>query len=189
MKPWVIATGSPATRERKAAHYLKVFNHDTPFRREMPEFTLAKVVCNLRNFYQQDAEMTVKLVQSLYNDKSGYAWTSEGIRLAWELSEGYAPSLGLADEKAIAKQWAALLREEVAHLLGWVKPGGRTLDKDLLKVFREWNPDIEVTSNAFTRAVQAVTGMCKTPSNSCRYWDGFHIPTADELEPSEITAA
>lgn len=189
MKPWVKATGSPSTLERKAAQYLRVFDHETPRSFERPEMTLAKVVCNLRNFYQQDAEITIKLVQMIYNRPAGYDWSPDGIRLAWELSEGYAPSLGLVDEKAIAKQWKAFLQKEVANLIVWMEPGGRTLGKDLLNVFRESNPELEVTSNAFSRAVKAVTGLSKFRSDSKDYWVGFHIPTTEEREPSGDTAA
>lgn len=68
--------------------------------------TLAKVVCNLRNFYHQDAEATVEWIRNHYNEKSGFNWTPEGIRLAWELSEGFTPSLGLEHKDAKAKQKA-----------------------------------------------------------------------------------
>ena len=191
--PWVVATGSADTRERKAATYLQEFDHDIPFRREMPEVTLAKVVCNLRNFHQQDEEMTVKLIRSLYNNHAGFNWSPDGIRLAWKLVEKFTPSLGLADEQAKAKQWAAFLENEVIDLLAWTKPGGRVSGKDLLDTFLEWNPELEPhlkeNSNTFSRAVKAVTGLTQKSSNCIYYWIGIHLPTAEELNIINKTAA
>jgi hypothetical protein len=73
--------------------------------------------------------------------------------------------------------------------IAWTEPGGRVQDHELLKVFQDWNPDIEVTLNLFTRAVNAVTGIGKTSSNSKQYWVGFHLPTADELAIRKKMAA
>ena len=65
--------------------------------------------------------------------------------------------------------------------------GGRAVprvrDHDLLRVFREWNPELEidVSLNLFTRAVNAMTGMTKHRSNGKAHWVGFHLPTPAEL--------
>jgi hypothetical protein len=83
---------------------------------------------------------------------------------------------------AVARQKARMLAREAAYLLDFTIPSGRVLDKDLLKLFQEWNPEIEVTPNLFTRAVTAVLGHGKKPSGGKQYWMGFHIPTAEELK-------
>jgi hypothetical protein len=90
-------------------------------------------------------------------------------------------STGGHHPRARDKQKARLLQEEVAYLLASTDPGGRVLDDDLLKVFRDWNPDIEVSSNLFSRAVKAVTGLTKHRSDGKGYWEGFHLPTAAEI--------
>jgi len=179
--PWVKATAHKKTLEEKAVHYLEIFNHDTPFRREMPEMTLAKVVCNLRNYYQQDAEATLRLIQSLYNGKCGYEWTPEGIRLAWELSEPYTPSLGLADEDAQSKMRVAEIEGEMADILAYTRSGGRVSLPDLFALFREWYPEREVENEVLGKTVNAITGIRSKPSNSVRYYYGFHLPTPEEL--------
>lgn len=179
--PWVKESGTKATLERKAAQYLRSFNHNTPFRREMPEMTLAKVVCNLRNYYQQDAETTVRLIQSLYNGACGYKWTPEGIRLAWELSEPYTPSLGLADKDAKSKKEGAEIEDEMTDLLAYTRSGGRVSLPDLFALFREWYPEREVENEVLGKAVKAITGIRSKPSNSVRYYYGFHLPTPEEL--------
>lgn len=181
-KPWVKSANSPDILNQQAAHYLLIFDYRKAAKFSLAVEILAKVVCNLRNYYSQSADQTVRLIQQLFNPKSHVMWSPEGIRLVWELVEPYTPSLGLVDEKAIAKQKAMLVRQEVAYLLEWTVPDGRTLDADLLAVFREWNPEIEITSNLFSRAVKAVTGLSKFYSNSKGYWVGFHLPTVTELE-------
>lgn len=142
----------------------------------------AKVVCNLRNYYLQDQESTVKLILTHFNPKCwDEPWSLEAVRLMWECVEPFTPSLGIRDGKARAKQRKRSLEDEVVDLLAWVRLGGRVLDDDLLGVLRAWNPHLEVTLNAFTRAVNALTGMTKLRSDGKDYWEGFHIPTAEEL--------
>ncbi len=146
------------------------------------EVSLAKVVCNLRNFYLLDVDSTIELVQKCFNPRTVfYEWSPEAIRLTWECVACFTPSLGIRDVKARAKQKAQRLETEVIDLLVWTKSGGRVLDDDLLRVFRKWNPGMRVTSNSFTRAVNAVTGMSKRRSNGKAYWVGFCLPTAAEL--------
>lgn len=183
-KPWVAATGSPTTRRSQATYYLlQAFDYKESWLKDHAEVSLAKVVCNLRNYYRLDADATTELVQEHFNPRTVfYDWSAEAIRLTWELVEGFTPTLGLRDEKARAKQRQRALEDEVLDLLAWVKLGGRVLDDDLLKVFRDWNPHMEVTANAFSRAVASLTGgIPKRRSNGQGYWEGFHIPTAEEL--------
>lgn len=164
-------------------YLVKVFDHEEAFELDLPTMLLAKVVCNLRNYYLQDQESTVKLIQTYFNPKCwDEPWSPEAVRLMWECVEPFTPYLGIVDETAIANQRRALLEDDVVDLLAWTVPGGRVLDHDLLKVFRDWNPDIEVTSNLFSRAVKAVTGFGKKPSDGKQYWEDFHLPTEEELE-------
>ena len=131
-KPWVVATGTQGTRSRKAAQYLRVFDYKEAARYELDTPILAKVVCNLRNYYQQDTHQTVELITALFNPKSWQVWSKEAITLAWELVEGFTPSLGLADAKAIAKQRAAMIEYEVVDLIAWTRQGDRVDREDLI---------------------------------------------------------
>lgn len=182
-KLWVTATGTPSTRRDKAIYYLvHSFDHKAAFERDLPTMLFAKVVCNLRNYYLQDQESTVKLILTYFNPVCwDEPWSPEAVSLMWECVETYTPSLGIRDEKARAKQQRHALEDDVFDLLTWVRLGGRVLDDDLLAVFRDWNPQLEVTPNAFSRAVTALTGIPKRRSNGQDYWEGFHIPTAEEL--------
>ncbi len=184
-KPWVPSSASANVRHGQAIFYLlKVFDHRAAYLRDRPTLILAKVVCNLRNYYLQDQESTVDLIQTYFNPKSwDEPWSAEAVRLMWEGVAPFTPALGLLDEKAIAMQKAQFLENEVVDLIAWTEPGGRVLDKDLEQVFREWNPELEIEfkGNLFSRAVKAVTGLSKFYSNSKGYWVGFHLPTAEEL--------
>ena len=179
--PWVIATGRPETLSRKAAEYLRVFDYKEAAGFDSDVAILGKVVCNLRNYYRQSAEQTVELVTGVFNPKAWTAWSPEGIKLAWDLVEGFTPSLGLSDEKAVAKQRAALIEDEVVDLIAWTRSGGRVSGEDLLAVFTAWNPDLLVTPREFGAAVKAVTGQSTVPIHGVRFWVGFHLPTPDEL--------
>ncbi len=79
----------------------------------------------------------------------------------------------------------------MVDLIAWTKPGGRVWDKELEQVFREWNPELgfEFTGNRFTRAVKAVTGLGKTSCGGRYYWEGFHLPTPEELAAGDGEAA
>lgn len=207
--PWVQATGPQALRNEKAAHYLRIFNHEAARIFDQPEMTLAKVVCNLRYFYLQSAEETVNLVRSLFNPRADYRWSQEAIRLTWEMVEGFTPSLGLADEMAKAKKRALELEREVHYLLTFTRLGGRVATKDLFSLFQEWNPEhgvsysvsqngsqelgvidppsqewspeIGVTDIAFGRAVVSLTGRASMSTGGVRYYSGFHLPPAEDL--------
>ncbi len=179
--PWVIATGRPETLSRKAAEYLRVFDYKEAAQFDPDVAILAKVVCNLRNYYRQSAEQTIELVTGVFNPKAWTAWSPEGIKLAWELVEGFTPSLGLADEMAVAQRQAADLEDAVVDLIAYTKSGGRVSGEDLRNLFRVWNPDLQFTDVAFGLAVNAVTGMTSKASHGTRYWIGFHLPTPEEL--------
>lgn len=192
-KPWRVPTAPADILHGQAIFYLlKAFDHEAAFERDLPTMILAKVVCNLRNYYLQDQENTVNLILDYFNPKCwDEPWSPEAVRLMWECVEPFTPSLGLVDQTAITDQRRAFLENEVVDLIAWTEPGGRVLDHDLFKVFCAWNPDLEVpvTLNLFTRAVNAVTGTVKMPSNSHQFWVGFHIPTAAELAIRERLAA
>lgn len=189
-KPWTSATGSPDTLRGKAIFYLlKAFDYKDAWMLDTAEVSLAKVVCNLRHFYRQDVDSTVDLVQTYFNPRTLRDWSPEAIRLTWEMVEPFTPSLGLRTERARAKQHKRTLEEEVREFLAITLPGGRILDHDLLDAFREWDPSLPVTSNAFTRAVQAITGEEKVPSDSKRYWVGFHLPTSENVSIRNLLAA
>jgi len=180
-KPWVASSATDEIRHHQALFYLLYkFDHEEAFRQDFSTMILAKAVCNLRNYYLQDKEKTVKLIQNHFNPKCwDEPWSPEAVGLMWECVENFTPSLGLVDEAAVAKQKARLIEQEVAYLLQGMSPGGRVQDKELLKTFREWNPDIEVTSNLFSRAVKAVTGTSKLRSDGKGFWVGFHFPDED----------
>ncbi|MBP1627544.1 MAG: hypothetical protein H6Q00_2019 [Holophagaceae bacterium] len=184
-KPWVTSSASEEIRHGQAVRYLVLdFDHEKAFGRDPPAMLLAKVVCNLRNYYCQDQESTVGLITKYFNPKCwDDPWSPEAVRLMWECMEPFTPYLGIVDEKAVAKQLNQFLENEVVDLIAWTAPGGRVLDKDLERVFREWNPELEVefTGNIFSRAVKAVTGLNKTYSDGKGYWKGFHLPTPEEL--------
>ena len=169
--------------------YLRVFDYKEAAGFDSDVAILGKVVCNLRNYYRQSAEQTVELVTGVFNPKAWTPWSPEGIKLAWDLVEGFTPSLGLSDEKAVAKQRAALIEDEVVDLIAWTRSGGRVSGEDLLAVFTAWNPDLLVTPREFGAAVKAVTGLTQKPSNGIYYWVGFRLPTAKELEIIQEKAA
>jgi len=175
--PWVAATGTTETRSRKAAAYLRGFDYGSVSKWDLDTVILAKVVCNLRNYYQQDAEQTVELIEHVLHPRVPVVWSVEAIKLAWELVDGFTPSLGLRDLMAVAKQRAAFLEEEVRHLLERTKPGGRVSIDDLYSAFIAQLPEVKVSKSEFGRRVVAVTGLTSVPSNNIRYWMGFHLPT------------
>ncbi|BDU74899.1 hypothetical protein [Mesoterricola silvestris] len=191
--PWVPSSAPADIRHGQAIFYLlKALDHEAAFERDLPTLLLAKVVCNLRNYYLQDQESTVDLILTHFNPKSwDEPWSAEAVRLMWECVEPYTPYLGIVDETAVARQRKAFLENEVVDLIAWTVPGGRVWDKDLERVFREWNPDLEIafTGNLFTRAVKAVTGLSKTPAHGRYYWEGFHLPTAEEVAVAAGKAA
>lgn len=179
--PWVKATGTPETLSRKAAQYLRVFDHERAAWYDLDTMILAKVVCNLRHYYQQSADQTVQLIVTLFNPKAWDVWSAEAVRLTWDLVEGFTPSLGLTDERAKAKHRAALIENEVVDLIAWTRQGERVSSEELRNTFMEWYPDLPVTPREFATAVRAVTGQSTVAIHGTRYWVGFHLPTSEEL--------
>jgi len=188
--PWVKASGPKDVLSVKAAYYLHIFDHKTAAEHYLDTPILAHVVCNLRNYYQQDVEQTVELITKLFNPKSWeVVWSPEAIRLCWEYVERFTPSLGFDDVDAVAKRRAEDLEDAVLDLIAYTVPGGRVSGEDLRATFTEWYQDLEFTSVAFGRAVSAVTGMKTRSSGDKRYWYGFHIPTPEELAEREMVTA
>ena len=179
--PWVPATASHATRLDKASFYLHNFDYKDVAGFALDTAILANVVCNLRNYHQLSQEETVRLVREVFNPISWEVWSPEAISLAWELVEGFTPTLGVTDEQTPPMRRAALIENEVVDLIAWTVPGGRVRCADLLATFKEWNPDIAATKRELGVAVKAVTGIESKPLHGVRYFVGFHLPSDDEL--------
>lgn len=181
---WVHATGSSASLHAMAVFYLKQYDYESArlWDRKLV-FTLAKVVCNLRRYYLQDREATIRLIREFFNPRFGYRWTAEGIGLTWELVAPYAPSLGIKDDTAVNRERADDLYDRVVDLVLELEPRGRVLFTDLYAHFLALNPDLDPvpTDVAFGIAVGDVTGKKSTPSKGKRYYSGFRIPKAGAL--------
>ena len=186
--PWVQSTGPPITLFRRAAFYLSSFDYKEAATWDLDTVILARVICNLRNYYQQDADQTVKLITKYFHRHSWEVWSPEAIRLTWELVEPYTPSLGLADEDAQSMRRMAELEDEVADLIAHTRSGGRVSTSDLFALFKAWYPDFEVDARVFGKAVKAVTGIDSKSSNSKRYHEGFHLPSPEELLDLNLSA-
>nr|WP_320133184.1 hypothetical protein [uncultured Holophaga sp.] len=142
---------------------------------------LAKVVCNLRHYFRQDQESTVRLIQKHYNPKSDYQWSEEGIRLTWDRVAPFTPFLGFVDVDAQSKRRVADLEDDVIDLIAFTRSGGQASTKELFATFKAWHPDLEVDPRVFGKAVKAATGINTKSSNSERYYEGFHLPSPEEL--------
>lgn len=178
-KAWVAAAGTLEQRQTMAAFYLVGFDHKTAAIFEEPVATMAKVVCNLRYYYRLNAKQTADLMLAHFNAKSRYRWSEEGILLAWELVEGFTPSLGLSDKDAVAKHLLAELENDVIDFLAQVLPGGRVPVEDLYARFKASFPDVDTNEIAFGRVVTSLTGINSKSSKGRRYYSGFHLPSED----------
>ncbi len=187
-RPWAAASGNHALREKQAAHYLRIFNHENAMLFDAPVFTMLKVVCNLRNRFGMDQQQAAMLMKCLFNPKLKNPWTQEGIALAWNLVADYTPGLGLRDAKAIAKQRKFDIEEEVTELLAHTRPGSRVEIHALLAVLNEWFPDLHASATELGRAVRAITGIRSGTSKGKCYYSGFHLPKASELPDSHHVA-
>lgn len=181
-KPWVKSSGPPETLFRRAAYYLSAFDYKAAAVWDLDTPILLHVVCNLRNYYQQDADQTVRLISWHFNSKSWEVWSPEAVRLAWELVEPYTPSLGLTDEDARSRQRVAEIEDEVTDLIAYTRSGGEVSVEKLFALYQEWFPDREIDRRLFGKAVNAVTGIKSKPKNGRRSYVGFHLPTEDELD-------
>jgi hypothetical protein len=177
---WYRPTESPDVLERQAAQYLRSINYNLVWL-EIPALALMKAVCNLRMYYQQSAEQTVKRILELYCRRAVINWSIEDIVLAWELSDKFTPSLGWSDVRAVARRRVVTIREDVGYLLEYTLPGGKADTKELLALFLEWNPDFAITPRELGVAVRSITGITSKGSNGKCHYPGFHIPTQEEL--------
>lgn len=66
-------------------------------------------------------------------------------------------------------------------LIAYTRSGGRTSISKLLGAFLEWYPGREVDPRVFGKVVKSITGIPSKPSNGDRIYEGFHLPTAEEL--------
>jgi hypothetical protein len=187
-RKWVTATGTPEQKEEQAAFYLRIFDHAHARYFDQPEFSLLKVICNLRNYHGMSKDQTVILMRELFNPKLETPWSNEAICLAWDLVADYTPWLGLTDVNAIAMQKAIEIEDAVVDLLAYTRSGHRTTTDEFFATFRAWNPDLETTKTAVSRAVHEITGIKTTGYEEGRCYKGFHLPSAQELmDPAHAT--
>jgi hypothetical protein len=177
----VKSTGPSKTLFRRAAVYLSAFEYAEAAVWDLDTQILAHIVSNLRNYYQQDADHTVKLVTRYFNPKSWEVWSPEAIRLAWDLVAPYTPMLGLSDEDAQSRSRMIELENDVVDLIAYTRPGGKVSVPALFEVYRKWHPDNHVDQRVFGKMVKSVTGIESKPRNAVRWYIGFHLPTEDEL--------
>lgn len=181
---WVHATGSAESRHAMAVFYLKEFKHKVAFKWDRPsELTLARVVCNLRHYFLQSREMTVRLIQDFFNPRSHHVWSDEAIGLTWDLVAPYTPSMGLRDPTALNRERAADLYDLVVDFILTLEPGGRVLTADLYTVFLDMHPHLDPvpTEVAFGIAVGDVSGITSRSSKGRRYYSGFHLPKVRQV--------
>lgn len=177
----VRASGTQELRERQAAYYLRIYNYKNAHLFDQPEFTLVKVVCNLRNYFGISQEETIRLVTSIFNPKSDYFWSRKAVGLVWELVANFNPSLGLSKPAGIAKQHAVEVEDAVTELLAYTRSGGRVSTDDFFDTLIKHNPDLVTTKTAVSRAVRDITGIKTTSYQDGRCFNGFHLPTTEEL--------
>lgn len=182
-RPWVKASGSLKSRLEMARFYLKEeFDYETYATFDQPEVILAKVVCNLRNYHGLDAKNTVNLITTYFNQQSPDKWSKEAVRLTWEQVERFTPDLGLIDPDAISKQRMKDQENDLVDLIAYTRSGGRVSLPELMKVFRDWFPEHEIYPKVFGKVVKEITGIKARSSNGITYYDGLHLPTAEELK-------
>lgn len=184
-RPWAMASGVPEVRERQAAIYLRLFDHENARLYDAPEFVLLKVVCNLRRYFGMNLEQTASLMTALYNPMSDHRWSREGISLAWELVSGFTPSLGLKDVDGVARQRAVEIEDVVTELLAYTRAGGRVQVDVLWEVLNTWEPDLHASKTELGKAIKAITGIESGSSKGIRYYSGFHLPTPAELQDAD----
>lgn len=175
----VHARGSAESRHAQAVFYLRNFDYESAFLWDrQPEATLAKVVCNLRNFHLQSREATIKLVREFFNPRARYNWSPAGIGLTWDLVEHYTPLLGILDQRAADQERADDLYDRAVDLILMMEPGGRVLASDLYAFFLSENSDLEPapTAVAVGIAIGDVTGKSPASSKGKKYYSGFHLP-------------
>jgi len=178
---WVKASGTAKTLVAKATYYLKTFDHIEAHVIGSPGAILLQVVCNLRMYYQQGCDETVRLMMRYFSRKAEIPWTKESVAEVWNFVECFTPSLSLSDTKTIAMRRLAYIEDDVIDLIAYTKEGGEVEIKILLDLFHEWYPDFRISPRELGVAVQAITGITSTSRNGKRYYVGFHIPSDEEL--------
>ena len=173
--PWVKASGNLESRFGQAASYIKAINFRKARLFDQEEMILGKVVCNLRYHHDLSPEHTVELICSLFNRRAGTRWSSEGVRLTYDLVNGLTPSLGLEGEDYLARKLKMELGEDVADLINFTLPGGRVAVPVLFSLFQDWNPENRASIEEFGSAIRSVTGVVSKPSKNVRYYSGFHL--------------
>lgn len=181
-KTWVCASGTLRARMDQARVYLLGIDYRRAYGTYTPEQVLAQIVSNLRNYHRLNQAETKAVMRGVFDSKSKVKWSNEALELAWELVEGFTPSLGLIDPDAISKRHSEELEDRLVDVVAFTRSGGRVAIQDLINLFREWNPDFEVNEIAFGRAFSAITGIRSKPSKGIRYFSGLHLPSALELK-------
>lgn len=182
---WSTASGTSDQREEMAAMYLRLFDHKEARKFDEPGLTLAKVVCNLRNYHGMSKEQTVMLIKAMFNPKLETPWSNEAICLAWELVSDYTPWLGITDVDGIARQKAVEIEDAVVDLLAHTRLGDRATTDAFFASFRAWNPDLKTAKTAVSHAVHEVAAIKTVPyRDEGRCYPGFHLPSTQELMDS-----
>ncbi len=179
--PWATARGDAGALEEQAAHYVRNFDHKNAQTFDEPEFALLKVACNLRHYFCMSQEQTVMLMVNLFNPNTDLPWSREGIALAWELVTDYTPWLGLNDPVAVAEQKRRDLDDAVTEVLAYTRAGERVTTEDFYRLFKKWNPDLNVKKASVTQSVKRITSIEATGYREGKCFPGFHLPTAAEL--------
>lgn len=175
------ARGDASSKEQQAGFYLLGFDHENAEFFDTDEFSLLKVVCNLRNYFGMDKEQTIMLMTSVFNPKARTRWSPEGIALAWDLVQDYTPRLGWADPIAVAERQRLELEDEVTELLAHTRTGDRMTTDEFHAELMKWNPDLDVKKKIVTQAVKRIIGIGTKSYREGRCYKGFHLPTPDEL--------
>jgi hypothetical protein len=174
--PYYQSSGPAEILRQKAKYYLQHFNHEKAYRLGSPGITLMNVICNLRNYYKQDAASTVSLMTEYFLSNDDFGWTGEHINEVWQLVEGITPSLSLIDKGTIQKRRNNLVEDYVIDLIAHTKPGDRIETNKFLNLFNEWYPDFPITPRELGVAVHTITGTGSKPINGKRFYVGFQIP-------------
>lgn len=181
---WVTATGSPKTRIKKAAHYLKRLAWVPTSARDGDRAMLV-VVCNLRRYHRLCAATTVTLIREHYNprcltsDGTSWAWSEQDILKKYRQAgkRGMYPTLGVSDPKAKARAKKLDLLKQVRAF--WKKcmiPGnGVCTPAGVREAFIRYRGGEEVTANMLSRAIKTVTGNEPVRPFGKKVYRGFMI--------------
>lgn len=180
---WVSATGTWRTRVKKARYYLCQAAW-VPASAEGQSKALFIVVCNLRRYFRLQGPFTAILIQEHYMPKLAsrvaefQPWTVADILEKYRLAgkRGMYPTLGVSDPRAKKKAEKIALHKEVrAFIKRHVVPGGSCTPQELLTTFIAYRGGTIVNSNAFGRAVVAITGVKSVTPFGKRTYRGFQL--------------